>query len=542
MKISVVTVFALGILMLGNNSAARSVALPASTDATNQARQGADAPEGRSEKRAAIQSQKRPNLLFIFPDQFRREAMGFWQQDTFKDALRTQTDPVVTPALDKLAAESLVFSQAVSTCPVCSPYRAMLMSGMYPWQNGVVNNCHETREDGLRHDVCCLTDVLAEDGYDTCYVGKAHWERNDPLFDEYGTYMGSRESPGGHSMNPYDTYVPPGPGRHGIDYWFQCIKDVHKDPRVYSNDPARIDGKADGEQYRPKIYSPKLEADVLVDYLKNTSGQRDPDRPFSIIWSLNPPHNPYASEKDCDEFAYREHYQGRTDLLNRENLADNLSKAKAERSAPFYFANVTGVDKQIGRVLEALEEIGEADNTIIVFTSDHGEMMGSQGRFGKMAIYEEAFCIPFLLKFPGQLEARLEDLMISPVDVMPTLLGLMGLVNRIPTTVEGRNYSEELRTGDWSTRPKPGSALFLGYNNKVKGVRTGRYSFQIDQEGQQLLFDNEMDPYQREPLELSDIPGEDADFILGELGRWLKASNDPWWRERKLGNLIPYPA
>ncbi|MDF7824618.1 sulfatase [Pontiellaceae bacterium B12227] len=489
---------------------------------------------------------KQLNLLFVFPDQMRREAMGFWKKGRFKGALRTEPDPVVTPTLDGLAQESVVFTQAVSTCPVCSPYRAMLMSGMWPWQNGVVNNCHQTRKDHLRHDIECFTDVLETTGYETCYVGKTHWERNDPLFDVNQNYVGTKEAPGGHHFNPYDTYIPPGRGRHGNDYWFQCVKDVHKDPRVYSNDPKKINGLKDGEQYRPKIYSPKLEADVITDYLKNSHGQRDTSKPFSLIWAPNPPHNPYGSEDDCDEVAYREHYKGKSaeELLNRPNIAesdaDNLAKAK--KSVPFYFAKLTGVDKQLGRVFQALEETGEADNTIIVFTADHGEMMGSHNKFGKLVIYEEAFCVPLMVKVPGKTNGTLEDLMITPVDIMPTVLGMMGLKDRIPATVEGRNWSREIITGDWSKTAKPKSAHFLGYNNKFKGVRTDRYSFQIDQKGEQLLFDNKKDPYQMTGLQLADIPGADADFLLSELGRWLKQSNDPWWREQKFAEIIQYPA
>nr|WP_281281234.1 sulfatase [Pontiella desulfatans] len=458
--------------------------------------------------------------------------------------MRTKTDPVVTPALDKLAEESIVFTQAVSTCPVCSPYRAMLMSGMYPWQNGVVNNCHETRQDSLRHDIQCFTDVLCSAGYETAYVGKTHWERNDALFDINENYVGSTSAPGGNRFNPYDTYIPPGRGRHGNDYWFTCVKDVHKDPRVYSNDPLRIDGKKDGEQHRPKIYSPLLEADVLIDYLKNTKGKRDTSKPFCAIWAPNPPHSPYGSEKDCDEMAYREHYKDNSsdELLNRPNIAESDAEnlARAKKSMPFYLANVTGVDKQFGRVLQALEASGEADNTIVVFTADHGEMMGSHNKFGKLVIYEESFCVPFMIKYPGLTKHRLEDLMLGPVDIMPTMLGMMGLKSRIPETVEGKNYSHEIITGVWSTQPKPKSALFLGYNNKFKGVRTDRYTFQIDDAGEQLLFDNEKDPYQMNSLAVADIPQADADFILGELGRWLKESNDPWYRERMFEDRINY--
>ena len=385
--------------------------------------------------------------------------MGFWQTDRYKHALRTVGDPVVTPTLDRLAAESIVFTQAVSTTPLCSPYRAMFMSGMYPWRNGVITNCRKDREDSLRHDIQTFTEVLNKAGYETCYVGKVHWERNDPLFDENENYVGTKDPPGGHHFNAYDTYVPPGQGRHGNNYWFQCVKDVHKDPRVYSNDPKMIGGRSDGEQYRPEDYSPRLEADVLVDYLKNSHGQRDESKPFSIIWSLNPPHNPYDSEDDCDEVAYREFYKDEDDLLVRPNAANHETEEQARSRVGYYFANVTGLDKQIARVLRALEEIGEADKTIIVFTSDHGELMGSHGYYGKNRIFEESFCVPFLIKYPGKTDGgRLEDLMISPVDIMPTMLGMMGLGKRIPNTVEGSDYSSELLDGEWTERAKPKSA------------------------------------------------------------------------------------
>lgn len=485
---------------------------------------------------------KRPNLLYVFPDQFRRESLGCWRKPEYRDALRTGTDPVVTPTLDKLAGESIVFTQAVSTCPVCSPHRGMLMSGMYPWRNGIVNNCHQTRKDGLHADITCLTDVLREAGYDTAYVGKTHWERNDPLFDEKGNYVGATTPPGGHHMNAYDTYIPPGASRHGSDYWFQCVKDVHKDPRVYSSDAARIDGKRDGEQYRPEIYSPKLEGDVLTDYIRNTHGQRDPSRPFCAIWAPNPPHNPYDSEDDCDEIAYREHYRGKQGLLNRPNAKGHETAELAEKRAPFYFANVTGVDKQLARVLEALDASGEAENTIVVFTSDHGEMMGSHGKFGKLVLYEESFCVPFLIRFPERIQHRLEDLMLSTVDIMPTLLGMMGLEDRIPAAVQGTDFSRELTSGNGSADRRPASALFLGYNNKIKGLRTDRYSFQVDEDGHQLLFDNREDPYQVHPLKLGDIPETDAEFIRAELGNWLQRSGDPWFPERKGSGVIKYPA
>lgn len=488
-----------------------------------------------SEKRQ--QARRRPNLLYIFPDQYRLQALGIWSKSGYENALGTKGDPVVTPTLDKMAKESVLFTQACSTYPLCSPYRGMLMSGMYPANNGVENNCRMDRLDSLRHDIDCFTDVLCKSGFETAYVGKTHWEHNQPLFDEKEDYVGMQKHPGGHHMNRYDTYIPDGRGRHGIKYWFQCVRDVHKDPRVYTSDPNKAEGRRDGEQYRPGIYSPKLEADVIIDYLKNTDQQRDPEKPFSLIWAPNPPHNPYSSEDDCDEIAYRKHYKGKSpeELLNRPNVKTE-PRDDGPESVAYYFANVTGIDKQVNRVLKALEDIGEADNTIVVFTSDHGEMMGSHGQMGKNYIYEESFLVPLMIRYPGKLEHRLEDLMLTPVDMMPTLLGLLGC--EIPETVEGTNYANAIETGNFKRTPKPAMVPYMGL--RKRGIRSYRYSLEIDEDGSSRVFDNKLDPYQMQSLSLEDLPVKIRKQLLASLGKWLQRMNDSWYNTRKNADLIPY--
>ena len=493
-----------------------------------------------SAKASVGRGRSRPNLLFIFPDQFRLHALGIWNEPGYQDALSGVTDPVHTPVLDQLAKESVLFTQAVSTHPVCSPYRAMLMSGMYPSRNGVMDlNCRDGRTQGLHHDITCFTDVLSDAGYATAYVGKTHWERTEPLFDQQRNYVGTRTDPGGHYANSFDTYIPPGRGRHGNDYWFQQIGDRHKDAYAYSSEPALVAGKPDGQMHRHREYTPKIEADIVVDYLENKKGQRDSGKPFSMIWAPNPPHGPYENIGDCDEASYRKHYKDvpAEELLNRPNFkASDAKKYNPTNSAPYYFSNVTGVDREIGRVLRALEASGEADNTIVVFTADHGEMMGSHGLMQKNYIYDESFLVPFMLKDPRGVKPRLEDLMLSPVDLMPTLLSMLGLKNRIPASVQGIDYSEGIRTGDYSRQPQPASALYL--HGGRKGVRTDRYTYQVDLKGRTLLFDRSTDPYQMKNRPPASIEPSDWAFLKKELGRWLNVAEDPWVKELKFNGLI----
>jgi arylsulfatase A-like enzyme len=418
------------------------------------------------------------------------------------------------------------------------------MSGMYPSRNGVFANCMKGSPDGMRDDAICITDVLADSGYETALVGKAHWERTLPLFDADGNYAGTQRPPGGHYVNPFDTYVPPGAGRHSNKLWFQTIRDVHYDPLVYSSAPALAGGKRDGEVYHAKGFSSVIEADVAIDYLRNKNGERDPQKPFSLIWNTVPPHTPYSSLKDCEEDIYSKYYK---DMPLRELLVrPNIDVPKAGRegnlelSARIYFSLVSSVDRQVGRVLQALEQSGEADNTIVIFTSDHGEMMGSHGLFAKSVIYDESFLIPLMIRFPKKLRPRTEDLMIGRVDLMPTILGLAGLESKIPHSVQGVDYSGGLLSQRFATHKRPKSAVYLMENGR--GVRTDRYTYCVGKDGSTQLYDNTNDPYQQKNLPLNAVDSSDLRGLQEELGRWLRDATDSWYEDRSHSDLISYPA
>ncbi|MDH7571919.1 MAG: sulfatase-like hydrolase/transferase, partial [Armatimonadota bacterium] len=207
----------------------------------------------------------------------------------------------------------------------------------------------------------------------------------------------------------------------------------------------------------------------------------------------------------------------------------------ARESVRDYFAAVSGVDHHFGRLLQALEESGAAENTIVVFTADHGEMMGSHGRMQKGVVYEESFRVPFLIRYPGQLRPGTDSLHLNVTDIMPTLLGLMGLRDRIPAQVEGTDYSHALRTGGGQ---RPASTFFLtglgSPDRGVRGVRTDRYTFTVGAAGSGpvILFDRQNDPYQLENV--APAHPEVCRQLLDELNRWLVKTNDPWKR-------LPWP-
>lgn len=432
-----------------------------------------------------------PNLLFVFGDQWRRQAMGFMNED-----------PVLTSCIDQFAQQSLVFTNAISSCPVCSPYRASLLTGRYPTSNGV-----NTNDVQLPAAEVTIAEVLKQAGYDTGYIGKWHLD-------------------GG----PRNGFTPPG-RRQGFNFWYanECFHN-HFELFYYRDTAEPITGHG---------WQPDHETNIVIDYIKT----HRKDKPFALFLSWGAPHTlegvtrPDPSGNLWHYGAperFEALYKGKP-LPRRPNVPDNY----AEEDLPGYFGSITSLDENFGRLLACLDEQGLTENTIVVLTSDHGEMMGSHRRMTKAIWYEESIGIPFLIRYPGHVKAGRENLIFSDVDVMPSLLGLMGLP--IPKAVEGTDFSRAMR-GELVTKPE--SALIevfaLGRLNASwgwRGIRTPRYTYVVyvgNEDREEVLYDNVTDPYQMNPkyAQKGKYPLDAA--LWQELKRWLEKTNDPWVTEKKV--------
>ncbi|MFH6767506.1 sulfatase [Gaetbulibacter aquiaggeris] len=492
----------------------------------------------------------KPNVLIIYPDQLRRYSAGFWSESQYINDVVGKPDPVLTPNIDKIAKKGVVFTNAISNFPLCSPARGMLLSGMYPEQNGIWNNCRTGRTESLKDDIPTITDLFFQAGYNTAYFGKCHWLKNDPLFDANGNYVGTINSPGGQFLNTYDTYVPPGKSRHHIEYFYQSVKDDHFSPMVFSSDPNTINGKNDGELHLPKAFTPKIESEKIIQYLKNDKAQRDSNKPFFIMWSINPPHNPW-DEKNTDMEMFHKYYDETkvsniNSLVIRENV--NLEMANYAR---YYYANVTSIDRYIGMVLDELEKMGVLDNTIVILSSDHGEMLASHGKEGKNTLETEALAVPFIIHWPKGLEGgKATDVLFSVPDVLPTTMALAGLRQHIPGTVQGIDFSKKLFGIENDLFKEPEGVLIM--LNNSRGIHSKNYTLCLsekkssrDKKNVELLdvylYDNIKDPYQLKKIPIEDIP-EVANKLLRILGKELKRTNDPWYNKAKHKDIIIYPS
>ncbi|MBN1675375.1 MAG: sulfatase [Kiritimatiellae bacterium] len=393
----------------------------------------------------------RPNVVFVFADQWRAQATGYAGDGNVR-----------TPNLDRLAADGVNVTQALSGCPVCSPYRASLMTGQFPLTHGVFVN-----DVLLPHRAPSLADAFSEAGYATAYIGKWHID--------------------GHGRS---NYIPP-ERRQGFEYWkvLECTHDYNRSA-YYAGRSAQ------------KLFWPGYDAIAQTRDAQAYIRNRDRAAPFLLCLSWGGPHAPYQTAPP----EFRALYEPGAVQL-RPNVPAGMTDA-ARRDLAGYYAHCSALDHCVGRLRATLREEGLEDNTLFVFTSDHGDMLGSQGAAKKQQPWEESIRVPLLLFGPSVLGSapRAVRARIDAPDILPTLLGLCGIA--IPDTVEGIDYAECLRGGP---DPSDGAALLMCPHpfgqwaqkrggREYRGLRTERHTYVRDLNGPWLLFDNEADPYQQHNL------------------------------------------
>ena len=457
----------------------------------------------------------RPNLVIVYTDQMRGQAMGFLGQE-----------PVLTPNLDQFSTESLVLTEACANYPVCSPSRAMLMTGKFPHANGVPSNCTSaTAVLGceLRESDVCWSDLLDDAGYSLGYIGKWHLD---------GPYEPFVESYNNGPNFAWNEWCPPN-RRHGFDFWYAYgTFDQHMTPEYWSTDMTR------DERVKVEQWGPEHETDQAIRYIQNEDGSyRDSDSPFAMVVSMNPPHTPYGQvpQRYVDMYADVE----TDDLITRLNVdleGESAGARTARSSVRNYFAMITGVDDQFGRIMQTLEDEGLTENTIVLFTADHGNNLGSHNVPTKNVHHDESMIVPFMIRWPDHIASRQDDLLISTPDIYPTLMGLMGLEKEVPATVQGVSHENLFLTGEGD---RPESALYMWTRAEDtaagrRGVRTHRYTLMIEKkEGQPLsytLHDNDNDPFQLENIAESQ-PDVVERLIREELVPWLEKNEDPWLQD-----------
>lgn len=391
---------------------------------------------------------KKPNVLYILVDQWRAQATGYAGDKN-----------VYCPNLDRLASESINVRNAISGMPVCTPHRASLMTGQYPLTHGLFMN-----DVLLDTNKTTIAKVYKKHGYTTGYVGKWHLD--------------------GHGRN---TYIPP-TRQQGFGYWkaLECTHDY--------NNSAYYAGDSKQKMFW-KGYDVIAQTNDVCNYLE---AQAKTPNPFLLFISIGSPHDPYQTAPE----QYRKMFENKDIVINENVPIEKREKAKNDLKG--YYAHIAAIDDCIGKMWQTLKDLGIEDNTIIVFSSDHGDLLGAHGAWNKQQPYEESIRVPFLIHYPQLFgkTAKVSNALLNSPDIMPTLLGISNLP--IPSSVEGIDFSAILKGtkkdkvkqtliscaqpfGQWARR--------MG-GKEYRGIVTHQYTYTRDLNGPWLLFDNLKDPLQ----------------------------------------------
>ncbi len=388
-----------------------------------------------------------PNLLFLFTDEQRYDTLAAYGNELIE-----------MPNLNRLAEESWVFERAYVTQPVCTPSRSTLMTGLYPHTTGCTEN-----NVSLRPETPCMPEMLPAGQYVTGYHGK--WHLGDEIFAQHGfdDWRGIDDG--------YRGYYSKGRDRDARSSYHHWLVAHGRQPENGSHF-----GRHEVAALPEELSKPAYLAEEASRFITDNS-----DRPFCLFVNFFEPHMPFTGPRDGqydpDDVPLPRSFEnppGIDQPLKSRLLAHayatrgfegcDLSSERGWRALiARYWGLCSQVDTHVGRVLDALDEAGLADNTIVVYTSDHGDMMGDHQLLAKCVMYEPAVRVPLLIRLPGRRSSDRWTQPVSQVDLVPTLLELMGA--DLPAHLEGQSLANGL-TGGY---PPPPRDVFIEWN----GVNNG---------------------------------------------------------------------
>ena len=458
----------------------------------------------------------RPNILILMVDQ----ANGTLFPDGPADFLHA-------PNLKALAARSVRFANAYTASPLCAPARASFMSGQLPSRTRVYDNAAE-----FASDIPTYAHHLRRAGYHTALSGKMHFVGPDQLhgFEERLT---TDIYPADFGWTP--DYTRPG---ERIDWWYHNL--------------GSVTGAGVAEITNQMEYDDEV-AYHATRKLYDLSRRLD-DRPWCLTVSFTHPHDPYVARKrfwdmyeDCAELAPQvglpvepdPHSQRLLEACDYRNFA--ITPEHVRRARRGYFANISYIDEKIGEILDVLERGRMAEDTVVIFVSDHGDMLGERGMWFKMSFFEGSARVPLMMAVPGWTPGRVET-PVSTLDVVPTLAGVAGIdISALAQWTDGTDLAPVAQGAARAAVPMEYAAE--GSVAPLVALREGRYKLTLCAADPPMLHDLEADPG-----ELHNLAGDPAHAeVLGGLraqaeARWDLVAFDAAVRESQARRWAVYEA
>ncbi|MDO6732176.1 sulfatase [Marinovum sp. 2_MG-2023] len=464
-------------------------------------------------------AKKHPNILIIYPDQMRYDTMA------------CSGNPVIkTPNIDRLSMEGVHFSEAYTSYPICCPFRASMQTGKYAQGHGMVQNHFP-----LRGDQTFLADCLKGAGYRTGYIGKWHLE-------------------GG----PKPGFVPP-ERRFGFEHFVGFNRGHDYQGSIYFDDA--------GQAYHSKRYEPDYQTDQLMEFI-DTATKADDGKPWFGYVSYGPPHFPMqmpdhlrkiysadevplppgvpnaALQEEFQRIRSEQYCKGDPRSPHKSHAAyDKKPKGEPETEAEIrqfiaeYYGMIHNVDWNVGRVLNQLDALGIADDTMVIFLSDHGDMLGQHGSFCgiKCEGYRAAMHVPLIIRYPARFKPHRSEAMVDVgVDMMPTLLDLCGIPG--PDDMHGISYlpvldgtSDQHRDTIWFqvfTQDDGQMGEFTPYAQR--GVRTRDWLYVRHKDRRVMLYDQRNDYDEQNNLVYRPEHSALMDDFDARIAAHMAATGDDW--------------
>jgi arylsulfatase A-like enzyme len=393
----------------------------------------------------------KPNLLFIYTD-----------EQAISTLKAYGNDQIEMPNLNRFSEQCVVFDKAYVTQPVCTPSRSTLLTGQYPHTNGCVQN-----NIPLRSDTKCFPELMRDKNYVMAHHGK--WHLGDEIFKQHGfdEFISIEDMYTGHYSEGRDRQA-------RSDYHHFLIekgyKPEHEDWNMFMREET--------SHFPEEVSRTAFVANEACRFLDEHK-----DDPFVLFVNILEPHMPFFGPRDDmydrDKIPLPPNFENAPDqsvpvrlrALHKRYSIQAPKDEQAQDEAAWrdliarYWGLASQVDTHVGRIFAKLEELGLDENTIVVFTSDHGDMMGAHQLVAKCVQYEEAVRVPLFIRMPGQKQGHRVNGPVSQIDVVPTLLDLMG--QPIPEDVEGKSLRK------WLKRPQadgPEEDIIIEWNSSPSGL------------------------------------------------------------------------
>lgn len=474
-----------------------------------------------------------PNLLFLYTDEQRFDTLAAYGNTRIE-----------MPNLNRLAKEACVCDRAYVTQPVCTPARSSILTGLMPHSNGCVTN-----NIPLSEEIPCLPEMLPAGRYSTAHFGK--WHLGDEVFPQHGFDEWA-------AIDQYNDYFRPSRDKDALCHYALWLKEHGVRP-----EKPPFFGRMEAARLPEEYGKPAFLGQTASDFIR-----RHRDKPFCLYVNFLEPHMPFHGPRDHqydpDSIPLPENFHCPPNERNHFKLRarhgwlkDGLKHGTAtadpdsvRRLIARYWGLCSLVDTHCGVILDTLRDCGLWDNTIIVFTSDHGDQMGSHQLVEKGMMYEESIRVPLLIKLPGQRQLRRIEGPVSQVDLVPTLLELMGTTP--PGHLEGASRASTLKNEgtrfdgnvvvewngangapppqyDWPDPEIRPERIDAAHTDRLRTIfsEDGRWKLNYSPDlGEHELFDLQNDPHECRSCFGDEGTGEVTRDLVDQLRAWSARTKD----------------